>query len=132
MESKTKKQSIRLLVKLSEDRLRAAQRFAEQEEYRDAISRAYYGMFHIVKALLLTRGQTPSSHRGINILFNKFFIKTRIIDKEFSKLLLAVREERESSDYEPDEWPDAENALAVIRDARKFIKKCKEVLEKEM
>lgn len=131
MGSKTEKQSIRLLVKLSSDRLRAAKKFASEEEYRDAVSRAYYAMFHIAKALLLSRGQTPTGHRGVSILFNQCFVKTKIIDKEFSKLIAEAREQREISDYEPEECPTQEEAIEVIKNAEKFIQKCKKNLIQE-
>lgn len=34
-------------------------------DYDSAVSRLYYAMFYCAEALLLTKGQTRSSHRGV-------------------------------------------------------------------
>ena len=57
------KEYIKLRIKLAKEKLRVAKLLFENGEYRDVISRAYYSIFYVTKAFLLSHGQDPSSHK---------------------------------------------------------------------
>lgn len=131
MEQKKQKEFIRLRIKLADDKLRLAKKLLTDKEYRDAISRAYYAMYHIAKAILFLKGKDPYTHRGVNIFFNKIFTKTKIIDKKYSYMLARAQEKREDSDYDIIIEPTQKEAQETVKNAEEFIKKCKEIIIKQ-
>ena len=46
-------------IELAEEELSSAKILLQNSKLRDAISRAYYSMFHAAKALLLMKGLNP-------------------------------------------------------------------------
>jgi len=62
-------------------------------------SRAYYAVFHIMQAALLTKNLTYKKHSGVISAFSKQFIKTGIFPKEFARYIKSLRSDRETSDY---------------------------------
>lgn len=131
MEQKEKNEFIRLRIKLADDKLRLAKKLLIAKEYRDTISRAYYAMYHIAKALLLLKNKDPYTHHGVNVFFNKIFTKTKIIDKKYSYMLARAQEKREDSDYDIIIEPTQTEAQETVKNAEEFIKKCKEIISKE-
>lgn len=49
-----------------------------------ATSRAYYVFFYAASALLLTRDLTRSKHSGVLSAFRQHFVKTGLIETEYS------------------------------------------------
>ncbi len=66
------RQNIQLEVEAGNEALEAARCLVKQALYRSAMSRAYYGLFHHIKALLYTLGLEPKSHEQ-EYLKIKFF-----------------------------------------------------------
>jgi uncharacterized protein (UPF0332 family) len=63
------------LIRKAEESLRAAQ-FLLQQEFNDfAASRAYYTMFYVASALLLSKGLSFSSHAGVISAFGQQFAR---------------------------------------------------------
>ncbi|MEW6096611.1 MAG: HEPN domain-containing protein [bacterium] len=63
----------------SESRLRAAKLLMKGKLYEDVVSRAYYAMFYLIEAMLLTKDLASSKHSGVMGFFNHYFIKVRNI-----------------------------------------------------
>ncbi|OGW12933.1 MAG: hypothetical protein A3G93_13875 [Nitrospinae bacterium RIFCSPLOWO2_12_FULL_45_22] len=53
-------------------------------DYESAVSRAYYAMFYSTEALLLTKGLSYSSHKGVISAFGRHFVKTGIFPTNLS------------------------------------------------
>lgn len=49
----------------AEEKLRSANLLFENKMFADAISEAYYAMFHAAKALLALKGIYPKTHAGV-------------------------------------------------------------------
>lgn len=64
-----------------------------------AISRAYYAAFHAASALLISEGIEVRSHQGLGRMFSLHFIKTGILDSNFSRILSLAQKYREEADY---------------------------------
>ncbi|MFQ6132933.1 MAG: HEPN domain-containing protein [Armatimonadota bacterium] len=64
-----------------------------------AASRAYYAMFYTAQALLLSQGQTYSSHRAVVAAFGKEFAKTERLDPKHHRQLIDAFERRQIADY---------------------------------
>jgi len=86
------------LEKAKED-LATARELLPLGRLRGAVNRAYYAVYHITTALLLTENIERSKHSGVQSAFSQFFVKTGKIEPEYARILAAARKAREDSDY---------------------------------
>jgi len=70
----------------AQEALEAAQILLDQRKYRSSLSRAYYGMFYSVLALLASGGLQATKHTGVISLFDKEFVKTEIFSERIFPL----------------------------------------------
>jgi uncharacterized protein (UPF0332 family) len=64
-----------------------------------AASRAYYAMFYVAQALLLSKGLSFSSHSAVIAGFGKEFAKSNIMNPDFHRYLLEAQDRRNLGDY---------------------------------
>jgi uncharacterized protein (UPF0332 family) len=88
--------------------------------YADAVSRAYYAIYHLLRALLYTRGLEPKSHGGAIHLFNTEFVRTGVFPTSHNRLIAGAQRARELADYDAAVTFGEEDASALIADARTF------------
>ena len=69
------------------------------ESYRSAANRAYYAIFHAMRAVLELDGVDMKHHSGIISEFRKRYIKTGIFDTSLSGIISELSSVREGSDY---------------------------------
>ncbi|MFH0925814.1 MAG: HEPN domain-containing protein [bacterium] len=93
------KEQLEAMLKKAHRSLAAAQREIEEGDYNFASSRAYYAVFYAMEAVLLTKSVVFSKHSGVISAFSRYFIKTAIFPKEFSKLIAHLFRERQTGDY---------------------------------
>lgn len=55
------------------------------EDFIAAVNRAYYAIFYAANALLATKGLERSKHSGVIAAFRQHFVKTGLVDAEFSR-----------------------------------------------
>jgi uncharacterized protein (UPF0332 family) len=96
----------------------------------DAVSRAYYAVFHLIRAALLSRGIEPKTHAGALRLLN-----TELTHKghlpAFSKLVSGLQRSREAADYEAGITFTLEEAQSAVSDAERFQVAVLELLRRE-
>ncbi len=68
--------------------------------FNSSVNRIYYAYFYAVTALLLCKKFSSSKHSGVKALFEKEFIKTSIIGKEYGKFYSEIMNCRHESDYD--------------------------------
>ena len=93
------KEKIQLELGRGNESLKSAELNLREGLFDESVSSAYYAMFHSVKAVLLTLDQEPSTHHGVVTLFGMHFIKSGIIEREYSDLFVEAKDDREESDY---------------------------------
>ncbi len=69
------------------EELEAANLLFEKKFYREAVSRAYYCMFHASQALLMIKKVYPKSHKGVIQKFGEEFIKPGLLEKKMGHIL---------------------------------------------
>ena len=125
-------QAIRELIKgyieKAEKKLQVAKKLFKSEDYEDAVSRAYYAVYHATQALLLSEGERADTHKGVVTLFGLLFVKTGKFKKNLGKYLSNLKDDRESSDYEVFSYIDQETAETAVREAEEFLRESKEYL----
>ena len=79
--------------------LQDAKLLLASESYRSAAKRAYYAIFHAMRAVLALDGVDMKHHSGIISEFRKRYIKTGIFDASLSGIISELSSVREGSDY---------------------------------
>lgn len=69
------------------------------ESYRSAANRAYYTVFHAMRAVLALDGVDMKHHSGSISEFRRRYIKSGIFDASLSDLISELSSMREGSDY---------------------------------
>jgi uncharacterized protein (UPF0332 family) len=82
------------------EKLNAAQVLIKGGFLDDAISRAYYAIFHAASAVLLSEGISVESHSALKDLFGLHFVKPGKIDRKYGRILSKLKDERETGDYD--------------------------------
>jgi uncharacterized protein (UPF0332 family) len=95
----------------------------------DAASRSYYAAFHAVSAVLLSRGESYSTHAQVLGRFNKEFIQTGIFPREFTKLLTRLFEDRQSGDYDVEPGLTETEARQDVADGERIVVAVRQFLE---
>jgi len=108
--------------------LASAQRETDAGDHDFASSRAYFGAFYAVEALLLTQDVTCSTHSGAISEFGKRFVATGSLPKEFGKKIARLFRERQTGDYEfgvsiteTDAREDIDHARTIIDAAENWL-----------
>lgn len=87
------------LAKSKED-LIAAKLLFDNGNYRIANNRAYYSIFHALRAVLVLDNFDSSKHSGVIAEFRRRYIKEDIFPIEMSKMLGSAFTIRNASDYD--------------------------------
>jgi len=114
----------------AEKALKAAKILLEYDELEDSASRAYYAMFHAIKALLYSKGIKSKSHKGTISLFGEHIIKRGILDREFADAVRKAFDLRQKSDYEIYTGLSEEVVKELIDKAEKLIEEAKKITGK--
>jgi uncharacterized protein (UPF0332 family) len=122
----------RTLIKVRLERARedldTAEELLSLNRYRASVNRAYYALFGITTALLLTKKVERSKHTGVEAAFNQYFIKSGIIEIEFGKIFDFIRKKREESDYASKAMIDKTTASNIVKDAKRFMERIEKYL----
>jgi uncharacterized protein (UPF0332 family) len=98
------------------------------EDYIAAVNRAYYAIFYAANALLATKGLERSKHPGVIAAFRQRFVKTGLIEPEFSDFYGQSMDERHNADYEM-EMLSYETASENLDHAERFVRRIEKLLD---
>jgi uncharacterized protein (UPF0332 family) len=117
------------ILEKAESKLKTARIDFDNGQYDDAISRAYYAVFHAISAALLSRQLVFSSHSQVVGAFNKEFVKAGIVPKEFTAIIQRLFADRQTGDYDIIDVIDKETAAEGIRNAVTILSAVRSYLE---
>lgn len=123
-------EEIEALLKKALDSIKGARLLFDDDLYGFAVSRAYYAMFYLVSAVLLTKDMNFSKHQAVVAAFGQHFVKTGIFKHKFHQYLVEAFEQRQIGDYEPMEEITKETAQKCIDRAEEFLVAVRAYLEK--
>ena len=89
--------------------------------YRAVANRLYYACFYSVVAALLTRQLQYSKHAAVIAFFDKEFIRSGQLPKEYSRTLHRAFNERQQDDYMPFVEMDANEIEDLCADVRTLV-----------
>ncbi len=123
------KKEIEALLSKARKKIASAKVESNSGFYDDAISRAYYAVFHGAQALLLSKGMRARSHKGLLNLFGLHFVQPGVIEREYAMTLNELRNSRENSDYDVFIEFTLVEAEAAISRSEKFLSRIEAILK---
>ena len=115
----------------AEKMLSSAKRDMEAKDYASANNRAYYSIFHAMRAVLALDGEDYRKHSAVISRFSQLYLKTEIMPREFGKLVSNASLIRNRSDYEDFYVCSVEDTRKLVDGAERFLGTVKVFLEKQ-
>lgn len=100
--------------------LTTAQRDMDAEDYASANNRAYYCIFHAMRAVLALDGEDYKKHSAVIARFTLNYLKTEILPRDYGKLISNASLIRNRSDYEDFYICSIEDTQRLIEGAKDF------------
>jgi uncharacterized protein (UPF0332 family) len=122
---------IKHLIKLAEQALHTAQANFEVGDFRATVNRAYYAIFYAASAMLLTIGEERRKHSGVISAFRSHFVKSGLIEAEYSNIYGETLIVREDADYAIEIPIYADTAELSLDQARRFVRRMFEYLHEK-
>ena len=120
--SENKKDLSKHSLETARETMRSAKYNFEGKFYRDAINRAYYVVFYVIKAVLALDGKDFKRHKDAIAYFNKEYVATGIFSREVGKNLGRIKMKREEGDY-------TDFFLASCEEASKQVERAEYILK---
>lgn len=106
----------------AKENLEEAQALYNIKKYKGANNRAYYSIFHSMKAVLALEPMDFKKHKDVLAYFNQHYVNTEIFPKNLGHKIHSAHDIREDSDYDDEFVVDAEQTLTQIKTAEELIK----------
>lgn len=103
----------------------------ENGRYKNSLNRAYYSIFHAIRAVNTLKEFDSSKHSGVISFFNQNYVKEGIFDKELSKIIKQAYDNREKADYLDFYIASSEEAEKQIVRAEQFLEAIKAYLKEQ-
>ncbi len=114
----------------SKENLEEAEALYNITKYKGASNRAYYSIFHAIKAILALEETDFKKHSSVIAYFNKEYISKEIFSKELGKRVSEARFFREKSDYVDFYIVTKEECQKQIETAKLMIKNAEDYIIK--
>ena len=105
----------------SHDMLKAALRDMGNEDYASANNRAYYSIFHAMRAVLALEQKDFKKHSAVIAQFTQSYLKTNVLSREHGALITNASLIRNRSDYEDFYICSVEDTQRLINGAERFL-----------
>jgi uncharacterized protein (UPF0332 family)/predicted nucleotidyltransferase len=100
----------------------------ERGEYRLALNRAYYAVFHLTVAVLADLDVMRRRHSGVESAFHEYLIKPGFIEPEYGRFYREARQWREDADYHFGVEFTAEKTRQVLEQAERTVARLEQFL----
>ena len=111
--------------------LEAARHLLADRLYEDAVSRAYYAMFHAARAILFTKGIITKTHSGAITNFGIEIAEKGIVDKEYGRIFNRAFNLRQKSDYETGTRFKKEDVMEMVENTKRFLQVVKSAMQED-
>ncbi len=105
----------------AKENLEEASLLFKDNKFKGASNRAYYCIFHVMKAICALDEVDFKKHSGVISYFNKEYVSTNIFSRELGKRIGNARFYREQSDYIDFYIITKEECEEQINTARMFL-----------
>lgn len=101
--------------------LETAKRDMNAEDYASANNRAYYCIFHAMRAVIALDGEDYKKHSAVIARFTMNYLKPEILPRDYSKLISNASLIRNRSDYEDFYICSIEDTQKLVKGAEDFL-----------
>ena len=108
--------------------LKTAKRLLDDEDYASANNRAYYSIFHAMRAVIALDREDYKKHSAVIARFSEKYLKTDVLPREFGKLVSNASRIRNRSDYQDFYICSIDDTRALVTGAEKFLESVKNYL----
>jgi len=115
----------------SEAMLLSAKRDFEAKDFTSANNRAYYCVFHAMRAVLALDNVDFKKHSAVIARFSQDYLKTGRIDRSFGSLITTASLIRNRSDYEDFYICSIEETKQLLTGAERFMNAVKAFLAQQ-
>ncbi len=115
------KEKVKKLLIKAEQSLNASQYLLAGGYIEFAVARAYYTMFYLAEAFLVTKNMAFSKHSAVISAFGREFAKTKIIPQKYHKYLKESQDLRLLGDYGDANTISEDEAEFQINRAKEFL-----------
>lgn len=105
----------------ADETLEEARLMQKIDHWNTCANRLYYAAFYAVSALLVQDGHAASKHSGIKALFNRQYVKSKIVAKDDGRLYNKLFDLRQEGDYIDFVILDAEKVEPLVGETTAFI-----------
>jgi len=119
----------RVRIEHAKEDLHTASENAEAGRYRSANNRAYYAMYHTIRALFALDGVEFKKHSESLGYFNKTYVHTGLIESRLNKALRSASKCRTDSDYEDFYVATKDEAGDNIKGAAELLEAVEQLIE---
>ena len=115
----------------AEETLETAKRDMNAEDYASANNRAYYCIFHAMRAVIALDGEDYKKHSAVIARFTMNYLKTEILSREYGKLISNASLIRNRSDYEDFYICSIEDTQKLVEGAEDFLRSAAAYLQQK-
>ncbi len=108
-------------LETAKEDLKRAKKAFDEDDYKMALNRSYYAIFHALRAVNSLDGFDSSKHKGVISNFNKLHVKNGEFPKDISKMISMAMDCRQKSDYEDFYVASKNDAKAQVDNAEHII-----------
>jgi uncharacterized protein (UPF0332 family) len=111
--------------------LETARRDLNAADYASANNRAYYCIFHAMRAVIALDGEDYKKHAAVIARFTMNYLKTDILPRDYGKLISNASLIRNRSDYEDFYICSVEDTQRLVAGAADFLVSVREYLREK-
>jgi uncharacterized protein (UPF0332 family) len=123
------KENAKVFLEKAYECLTDAEVLLEKSRFTASVSRSYYAMYHAAQAALINENIEAYTHSGVNVQFQKTFIKTGKFPVTFGKAFSKILDQRLKSDYEIGFKAFLDDARHTYQEASAFIDAIRDFLK---
>lgn len=99
------------------------------KRYKSSNNRAYYSIFHCIRAVLALEGVDFKKHKDVQAYFNKNYVHTEIFPKNMGRRIADASKIREDSDYDDQFVVEQQKTLQQIETAKEMVELVEKYIE---
>jgi uncharacterized protein (UPF0332 family) len=113
----------------AKENIEEAELLYNANKFKGANNRAYYSIFHSIKAVLALEPIDFKKHKDVIGYFNKNYVSTNIFPRKIGRKIANASTIREDSDYDDEYIVKQEDTLEQIETAKELMKLVEEYIE---
>ena len=121
MKKKTSLEFALYRLERAKEECETAQILYKENKLLAANNRAYYSIFHAIRAVLAMEKIDFKRHKDVLAYFNKNYVKEEIFPRQIGRRIVLASKIREDSDYDEEYKPNPEITLSQIQTAKELI-----------